>query len=79
MDVQRQSDGEVSTYIDWVNRDSLLAPDPVVEAYKKDVDVSLLQRNLRLTVEERFRQLMELQRFALALREAGRKARAPDR
>jgi hypothetical protein len=27
--------------------------DPVVEAYKKDVDVTLLRKNLRLTPEER--------------------------
>jgi predicted permease len=38
--------------------------DPVIETYKKDVDVTLLRKNLELTVEQRFRQLMELQRFA---------------
>jgi hypothetical protein len=47
--------------------------DPVVEAFRADVDVTLLERNLRLTVEERFLQLMELQRFAAELRSAGRK------
>jgi hypothetical protein len=36
--------------------------------------VTLLERNLRLSVEERFLQLMELQRFATELRSAGRKA-----
>ena len=50
--------------------------DPVIEAYKKDVDQTLLRRNLSLTVEQRFLQLMELQRFAEELRNAGRKARA---
>ena len=49
-----------------------LAPDPVIEVYKKDVDVSLLRKNLKLTVDERFRQLMELQRFADELKRAGR-------
>ena len=29
--------------------------DPVIEAYKKDVDRTLLRENLKLTVEERFR------------------------
>jgi hypothetical protein len=53
-------------------------PDPVVEAYKKGIDVTLLDRNLRLTVEERFLQLMELQRFAEELRRAGRGARKRD-
>ena len=47
--------------------------DPVVEAFREDVDVTLLERNLRLSVEERFLQLMELQRFAAELRSAGRK------
>jgi len=49
-----------------------LEPDPVIEAYKKDVDVTLLRKNLKLTVEQRFRQLMELQRFADELKRAGR-------
>jgi hypothetical protein len=49
--------------------------DPVVEAYKPGIDRSLLARNLRLTPEERFRQLMQLQRFAEELRRAGTAAR----
>ncbi len=53
-----------------------LEVDPVIEAYKKDVDVSLLRKNLKLTVEQRFRQLMELQRFAEELKRAGRAQRA---
>jgi hypothetical protein len=38
--------------------------DPVIEAYKKDVDRTLIRENLRLTVEERFKNLMMLQQFA---------------
>jgi hypothetical protein len=49
--------------------------DPVVEAYKAGIDVTLLDRNLRLTVEQRLVQLMELQRFADELVRAGRSAR----
>jgi hypothetical protein len=49
-------------------------PDPVVEAYKKDVDRTLLRENLRRPVEQRFLNWMRLQRFAAELREAGRKA-----
>ena len=45
--------------------------DPVVDAYRADVDLSLIRKNLELTVEERFLQLMELQRFASELRRAG--------
>jgi hypothetical protein len=52
----------------------VLAPDPVIEAYKKDVDRTLLRENLKLTVEERLRNLMRLQRFAEEMRRAGRQA-----
>jgi hypothetical protein len=51
-------------------------PDPVVEAYKKDIDRTLIRENLKLTVEERFRNAMALARFADELRRAGRKLRA---
>jgi hypothetical protein len=52
-------------------------PDPVIEAYKKDIDRSLLRENLRRSVDERFEMLMELQRFAEELARAGKKARRP--
>jgi len=51
-------------------------PDPVVEAYKKDIDRSLIRENLKLSVTERFRRAMELARFTDELREAGKKHRA---
>jgi hypothetical protein len=47
--------------------------DEVVEAYKKDVDRTLLRENLRRTVEERLRNLMSLQAFATELKRVGRK------
>ena len=37
--------------------------DPVVEAYKKDVDVSLLDRTLRMTVAERAQSLVNSANF----------------
>jgi hypothetical protein len=37
--------------------DQPLEPDPVIEAYKKDVDVTLLLANLELTYAERLRRL----------------------
>ena len=46
--------------------------DPVIEAYKKDVDRTLIRENLRLTVEQRFENLMRLQEFADELRRQGR-------
>ena len=49
--------------------------DPVVEAYKKDIDRTLIRENLKLTVEERFRHAMELERFAEEMRRAGLEAR----
>ena len=48
--------------------------DPVIEAYRKDIDRSLIRENLRLTVDQRFQQLMNLQRFAEELQDAGRTA-----
>ncbi len=47
-------------------------PDPLVEAYKRDVDRTLIRENLRLTVEQRFDKLMRLQQFAAELRRAAR-------
>lgn len=52
-----------------------LPRDPVTEAYKRDVDRTLLRENLKLTVEERFLKLMDLQRFAAELRTAGQHAK----
>jgi len=52
-----------------------IEPDPVIEAYKRDVDRSLIRANLALTVTQRFERLMELQRFAEELQRAGREAR----
>ncbi len=49
--------------------------DPVIEFYKKDIDRTLIRRNLSLTVEERLRQLAKLQEFAEELRRAGAAAK----
>jgi len=50
--------------------------DPLVEAYKKDIDRTLIRENLKLTVEERFRKAMALARFADEMRRAGKQARS---
>ena len=47
-------------------------PDPVIEAYKRDIDRTLLRQNLRRSVTERVANLMALQRLALEARRAGR-------
>lgn len=53
-------------------QDEQFEPDPVIEAYKRDVDRTLIRENLRLSVEERLEKLMRLQEFAEELRRAGR-------
>jgi hypothetical protein len=50
-------------------------PDPVIEAYKKDVDRSLLRANLRRTPEERWRNFLAAYRLAEEVRRAGAGAR----
>lgn len=50
--------------------------DPVIEAYKKDVDRSLLRENLKLTVDERFRKFQRFMEFAEELRKAGERHQA---
>ncbi|MGH9899946.1 MAG: hypothetical protein ACRD4L_13965 [Pyrinomonadaceae bacterium] len=52
-------------------QDMPFGPDPVIEAYKKDIDRTLIRENLKLTVEQRFENLMRLQEFAEELRRAG--------
>jgi hypothetical protein len=52
-----------------------LEVDPVVEAYKRDVDLTLIRENLRLTVEERVRKMIG----ALRLAEEARNSRRPSR
>jgi hypothetical protein len=46
-----------------------------VALYARDVDRSLLERNRKISPEQRLVQLMELQRFAAELQRAGRGAR----
>ncbi len=52
-----------------------MSPDPVIEVYKKDVDDTLLRENLKLTPEQRVRNLMALQEFIEEVQRAGRQAR----
>jgi hypothetical protein len=49
--------------------------DPVIEAYKKDVDRTLLRENLKLTVAERLDKFQRFMDSLEQLREAGRRAR----
>jgi len=44
--------------------------DEIIELYKRDVDVTLIDESLRRTVEERIRALEEFERFREELRAA---------
>ncbi len=70
--------------LDWTPPpfpDDVYAPplnyrDPVIDAYERDVDRTLLRENLKLTVAERFQRFDDFARFAQELAEAGRRSRA---
>ncbi len=49
---------------DVQRRDETDYVDPIIEAYKKDIDRTLICHNLRLSVQERIENLMEMQRLA---------------
>lgn len=51
------------------------APDPLVEAYKHDVDRTLLRENLSKTIDERLLSLAELQEFGSELERSVRTRR----
>jgi len=42
--------------------------DPVIDAYKKDIDVTLLEESLKKTPEERVLAIMEMQRLIEEMR-----------
>jgi hypothetical protein len=52
--------------------------DPVIEAYKRHVDRTLLRENLKLSVEERLRNAAKANEAVDALRAAGEKQRAAE-
>jgi hypothetical protein len=45
-----------------------LDPVPIIEAYKRDVDRTLIRENLKLSVEERVSKMMSVLAFAEQLR-----------
>ena len=47
-------------------------PDPVIDAYKPGIDMTLIRENLKRTPDERLRALQQLQEFAEELRRAGK-------
>jgi hypothetical protein len=49
--------------------------DPVIEAYKKDVDRTILRENLKLSPQERSEKFISFMRSVWQLREAAEQAR----
>lgn len=47
----------------------------IIEIYKRDVDLSLIKENLKLTHEQRLRKMQAFANFALEMRRAGQKLR----
>lgn len=60
-----------SAIIESMPRHAFVPADPVIDAYRQSIDLTLLRENLRRTPEERLRQLQAMQRFADELRRAG--------
>ena len=54
---------------------SLKVSDPVVEAYMRDVDLTLLRENLKLTPAQRLEKFVRFASFAATLRLAGQRSR----
>ena len=51
------------------------SPDPVIEAYKRDVDRTLIRENLRKSHEERVLALEAMLEFVYEVRRAGKALR----
>lgn len=59
---------EAAYNVDMFETDVALPPDPVIEAYKKDIDRTLIRENLKLTPDQRLKNLERLQEFANEIR-----------
>jgi len=51
-----------------------IEPSAVIDAYKKDVDRTLIRENLKLTAEERVRKMMAVLHFADEVRRSAKVA-----
>lgn len=47
--------------------------DDVIDVYKKDVDMTLIRENLKLTPDQRIRRMIAFVQFLHELRQAGKK------
>lgn len=53
--------------------DIVFEPDPVIEAYKKDVDRTLLREHLKLTPQQRLEKFVAFMTFLAGVRGAARR------
>jgi hypothetical protein len=51
-----------------------LEADPVIEAYKRDVDRTLIRENLKLTPEQRLQKMISVLRYHEELRRSAKEA-----
>jgi hypothetical protein len=51
--------------------------DEIIEIYKRDVDLTMIDASLKRTVDERMRALEEFERFRYELRQAMERTRDP--
>ncbi|MYI74687.1 MAG: hypothetical protein F4057_05020 [Acidobacteria bacterium] len=70
-DRSREDIGDVVKYGSPRADPGELEPDPVIEAYKRGVDRTLLRQNLRRSATERVQNLVALQQLAEEARRAG--------
>lgn len=49
--------------------------DEIIELYKQDLDLTLIDENLKLTPEQRFLKFINFMHFVEGVREAGRRHR----
>jgi hypothetical protein len=60
-----------------MKKESMNSLDEIIEIYKRDVDVTMIDASLRRTVEERILALEEFERFREALHAATERTRDP--
>jgi hypothetical protein len=74
--MQPEEPHEASTISGRVPGPTAEALDPVLEVFKRDIDFTLVEKNLRLSTEQRAQQLINATRFLSRFRplvtEAGR-------
>ena len=68
MNVRSDNSHNRTPRLDTVEEFDPMFHDPVIEAYKKDVDVTLLDRTLRHSIAERAQQLANITKFVQRFR-----------